>query len=314
MLTWALPAGTAPEETVAGAEKDKKGLEQRVAALESLLKHFSRKGNEVTIKGANLHFVNGLGRTDCGSEEDPIPDCPNGPGNLIVGYNESRAEFGEDDIRTGSHNIIVGSHHNFSRFGGIVVGRFNTISGDFASVSGGFVNTAGGSSSSISGGEFNSVSGAASSVSGGIGNLASGDGRLRAQAGAHRDLLDDQALCLGGLQQGQQLMVGDEVESQEVGTDPEHRHVGRSQSLRNILSPPAARFDAGVIPDGHGLIPGNTVSLTRCHDVLDPFSPPWIGGQLYQAAGMLAIGAERLRQRGLQGLEVVMSLVREWFA
>jgi hypothetical protein len=29
---------------------------------------------------------------------------------------------------------------------------------------------------------------------------------------------------------------------------------------------------------------------------------------------MLAIGAERLRQRGLQGLEVVMSLVREWFA
>jgi hypothetical protein len=36
-----------------------------------------------------LHIRNGLGRTDCGEEVDePIPDCPNGLGNLIVGYNE----------------------------------------------------------------------------------------------------------------------------------------------------------------------------------------------------------------------------------
>ena len=41
------------------------------------------------------------------------------------------------DIRTGSHNVVVGQSHNFSRFGGLVVGRFNTISGEFASVSGG---------------------------------------------------------------------------------------------------------------------------------------------------------------------------------
>jgi len=42
-------------------------------------------------RGANLLIVNGLGRTDCttaGDEE--IPDCPNGVGNLIVGYNEMR--------------------------------------------------------------------------------------------------------------------------------------------------------------------------------------------------------------------------------
>jgi hypothetical protein len=76
LLTWSLPAGTAQEDAVANHEKEKKGLEQRVAALEKLLKHFSRKGNEVFITGANLHIRNGLGRTDCGSEDEPIPDCP----------------------------------------------------------------------------------------------------------------------------------------------------------------------------------------------------------------------------------------------
>ena len=134
LLTWALPVVTADD----AKHDDKKGLEQRVAALETLLKHFSREDNEVFIKGANLHIVNGLGSTDCTDEQFvPIPDCPNGLGNLIVGYNEPREpEFGEN-IRTGSHNVVVGQRHNFSRFGGLVVGDVNEISGDFASVSGG---------------------------------------------------------------------------------------------------------------------------------------------------------------------------------
>jgi hypothetical protein len=51
LLTWALPAGIAQQQ----------GLEQRVAALENLLIHFSRQGNEVFMTGANLHIVNGLG-------------------------------------------------------------------------------------------------------------------------------------------------------------------------------------------------------------------------------------------------------------
>jgi hypothetical protein len=91
VLTWALPLGTAQEDPMAGSEKGKQGLEERVAALERLLKHFSRKGNDVTLTGANLHIVNGLGSTDCEDEQfEPIPDCPNGLGNLIVGYNELR--------------------------------------------------------------------------------------------------------------------------------------------------------------------------------------------------------------------------------
>jgi len=183
-LTWALPAVIAQEETSKGGQR---GLAQRVAALEDLLKHFSREKNEIFITGANLHIVNGLGSTDCTDEQgQEIPDCPNGLGNLIVGYNEPRAvpDDGEDpNIRTGSHNVVVGQQHNFSRFGGLVVGRFNTISGDFAVVSGGFDNTASGVSSSVSGGGDltevglgNRASGDGSSVSGGAANTASGLG------------------------------------------------------------------------------------------------------------------------------------------
>jgi hypothetical protein len=147
VLTWALPAGSAKDDPSEGGEK---GLAQRVAALEDLLKHFSREKNEVFLTGANLHIVNGLGQTGCGSEEEPSPNCPNGLGNLIVGYNEPRA-FAEN-VCTGSHNVVVGSQHNFSPFGGLVVGSFNTISGDFAAVSDGVGNTASGGALSVSGG------------------------------------------------------------------------------------------------------------------------------------------------------------------
>jgi trimeric autotransporter adhesin len=165
-LTWALPAVIAQEDA---REQGQQGLAQRVAALEELLQHFSREQNEIFITGANLHLVNSLGRTDCGSEEEPIPDCPNGLGNLIVGYNESREPDFPPDIRTGSHNVVVGRQHNFSRFGGLVVGTLNTISGDFATVSGGDSNTASGPQSVVSGGAGNEASGQGAVVSGGGG-------------------------------------------------------------------------------------------------------------------------------------------------
>jgi hypothetical protein len=170
VLTWALPLGTAQEAPQSGG----KGLEQRVSALESLLKHFSRKGNEVTITGANLHIVNGLDSTDCLDEDfSPIPNCPNGLGNLIVGYNEPRE--GSENIRTGSHSVVVGEGNNFSGFGGLVVGFFNEISGAFDTVSGGEQNTASGEGSSVSGGGGNTASGLVAAVSGGSINTASGN-------------------------------------------------------------------------------------------------------------------------------------------
>ena len=115
------------------------------------------------IEGVNLQVVNGEGTTT-GSLD--------GLGNLIVGYNELR---GVDDNRTGSHNIVVGREHNYTRAGGIVSGNKNTISGDFASVSGGFSNTASGLYASVSGGANNEAYGVRSSVGGGQSNTANGD-------------------------------------------------------------------------------------------------------------------------------------------
>jgi hypothetical protein len=168
----------APEEVEAQEAEEVEAqaltLAQRVAALESKLRFVTRSGRNMFITGANLHIRNGMGSTDCtDAQGNPIPNCPNGRGNLIVGYNEPRVDG--ESIRTGSHNVVVGQEHNFTRFGGLVVGFRNEISGDFASVSGGNLNTASGRASSVSGGEENTASGFGAVVSGGSDNTASGE-------------------------------------------------------------------------------------------------------------------------------------------
>jgi hypothetical protein len=184
LLSWTLPLNQARDVSAAKKrheDNDHKNndLEERLAALEDKLAAFTfdDANNEVVISGANLRIVNGLGSTSCtDAQGNPIPNCPNGLGNLIVGYNEERAPDGDSNIRTGSHNVVVGGQHNFSSFGGLVVGRFNEISGEFSSVSGGTVNTASGDFSSVSGGTMNTASGFFTSVSGGDLNTASGPG------------------------------------------------------------------------------------------------------------------------------------------
>jgi len=167
LFTLPLPSITAQEESA-----EYRGIRNRLAALEYKLRYVSGGPNEVVISGANLRIVNGLGITDCGGfrNNPPIPNCPNGLGNLIVGYNELRFS---DDVRTGSHNVVVGTRNNFSSFGGLVVGDFNEISGEFSSVSAGTGNTASGDFASVSGGIANRASGVASWVSGFV-NTASG--------------------------------------------------------------------------------------------------------------------------------------------
>jgi hypothetical protein len=156
VMSRSLHSGTAAD-TQPGAMAD------RMATLENKLSAMTFDGaaNEVVISGANLRIVNGLGSTE----------TTNGLGNLIVGYNEPR-QFGGPDIRTGSHNVVVGKEHNFSSFGGLVIGEGNEISGQFASVTGGFSNRASGDSSSISGGAGSIASGDSSSISGGSSNRA----------------------------------------------------------------------------------------------------------------------------------------------
>jgi hypothetical protein len=165
LLSWALPSGTAQGT-----------LEPRVAALEAKLVRltFEAATNTLVLTGANLQIVNGLDSTDCLRDDGVfIPNCPNGVGNLIVGYNEPRPAGGEN-IRSGSHNVVVGAAHNFSRFGGLVVGLSNTISGNYAAISGGFDNTASGPYAVVSGGSSNTASDYRAVVSGGFDNTANG--------------------------------------------------------------------------------------------------------------------------------------------
>jgi hypothetical protein len=138
----------------------------KIAALEAKLVHVTTVGTEITISGANLHVVNGMGSTE----------STNSLGNVIIGYNEPRTPEDplnyRDDARTGSHMLVVGAKQNYVSFASIVVGRLNTTGGRYSSVSGGYASFALGDYSSVSGGSGNGSYGVWSSVSGGRDNWA----------------------------------------------------------------------------------------------------------------------------------------------
>ena len=166
----------------------------------------------VQFRGVNVQIVNGTGST---STIDP-----KATGNLIIGYNEddgttrgtctvsfSNSDSFEDVCTqdggtftrslSGSHNLVIGSGHGYSSFGGIVVGQENLITGKFAVVSGGIANTASGDFSSVSGGESNHVGGIFSSVSGGFGNTAN-SGHSSVSGGAGNTASGDSSSVSGG--------------------------------------------------------------------------------------------------------------------
>ena len=162
----------------------------------------------IRFSGVNLQVVSGLGATNGYTTDptsiDPLLTQVNGLGNIIIGYNEPGSPFGPDN-RTGSHNLVIGSEHTYTSFGGTVVGqesqtlepyasvsagwrnsasaahaavtggRNNEATAQYAAASGGRQNNADGIASSVSGGLSNTASGNWSSVSGGQGNFASGN-------------------------------------------------------------------------------------------------------------------------------------------
>jgi hypothetical protein len=138
-----------------------RGLSGDVAELQALLAGVERNGDTLTFSGMNVQVVNGLGNTY----------TENGLGNIVVGYNE---DFGNDEIRTGSHFVVVGRDHTYTTYGGIVVGYDNSVVAPYSSVSGGIHGIASGSHSSVSGGDGNVAADIYASVSGGRANVASG--------------------------------------------------------------------------------------------------------------------------------------------
>lgn len=181
-------------------------LQSQVAALQAQMKDVMAYAQYMSLQavngqptvrftGVNVQVVNGQGKTG----------TANGVGNLIVGYDEpySGGNFSctvgmtsglaaqslpvtdqvacakaggawQQGFKTGSHYLVLGSGNNYSRWGGLVAGANNTVSFDYASVTGGSDNTASGSNSSVSGGDHNTARGYLSSVSGGQSNIAGG--------------------------------------------------------------------------------------------------------------------------------------------
>ena len=149
-------------------------LQAQVAALQAqahpdpdpnnILSFFSLENtNDIVITSANLHVRNGVGQTD----------LANGLGNIIIGYNEDY-QGGAPKERSGSHMLVIGKDHEYTQYGGVVVGYRNTATSPYASVSGGYNNVANGLHATVSGGASNIASGENAVVSGGNGNIASG--------------------------------------------------------------------------------------------------------------------------------------------
>lgn len=169
----------------------------RVTALETKTQYMSvnTTAKSTIFSGCNV-FVN-----DGGGSTDAIVTnaAGDGLGNLIIGYNVTgHRAAGDPDIRTGSHNLILGDDNNYSSFGGLVAGRFSNVNSGYASICGGYGNTvsqtytailggfgnkATGNVSSICGGRLNTTSGDSATILGGYSDLASGD--LSAIAGGN---------------------------------------------------------------------------------------------------------------------------------
>ncbi len=134
-------------------------VEARLSALEEQVPDcLAEESGDAVFTNCDVEIRDGLGSTA----------TQNGKGNLIVGYNENENSF----VRTGSHNIVVGTGNGYSSWGGLVAGRTNQITNEWATVSGGQGNTASGIGASVSGGENNKATSNRASVSGGVGNHA----------------------------------------------------------------------------------------------------------------------------------------------
>jgi hypothetical protein len=147
----------------------------RIEALEQKTMFLSadRVAKSTTFSGCNVYINDGGGTTST----IVTNHAGQGLGNLIIGYNETRFAYnGSPDVRTGSHNLIVGAYNSYSSFGGLLAGTFDTLSGSYACITGGQGNTASGTFASVSGGQENVASNTFASISGGGGNSASGVG------------------------------------------------------------------------------------------------------------------------------------------
>lgn len=144
-------------------------------------------GPHMIFTGVNVHIRSGHASR---SSVDA-----NGRGNLIVGYNE--VPNYSSPVRGGSHNVVIGPHHNFNFGTGFVVGYENHLGNNGASIVGGAFNSATGSYSTVASGRSNRAIGPYAGVFGGETNRASG-GHSVVNGGSRNKATGDYSAVSGG--------------------------------------------------------------------------------------------------------------------
>lgn len=242
----------------------------------------------VRVTGANLQVVDGTGSTDT------IP--PNGLGNLIVGYDEpntsltpicsngaysdqvaceaAEATWGTSH-KTGSHNLIVGQEHNYSSYGGTVLGFRNSSTRENATVTGGEANVARGLRASVSGGVFNTASGEVASVGGGTNNTASA--LFASVTGGGNNTAGFDGASVGG---GADNAASGDYASVSGGlrNTASNSHSSVTGGADNTASGPTASVSGG----GQNVAANAQASVSGGAGRVAPGADDWVAGGLFQ--------------------------------
>ena len=162
--------------------------------------------NTWRLSGMNVQLNNGMGTTHGEA---------NGLGNLILGYNEEEGGHRDaegalmaGELRTGSHNLVLGAGHSYASNGSLLGGHNNTAFGQGSSILGGQASLASGAWSSVLGGLDNRAIGSNTCISGGHSNTASGD-----RASVSGGLLNISTGIATSILGGQYLQVSEQYET-----------------------------------------------------------------------------------------------------
>lgn len=164
-------------------------IEGRVNLAEQTLSpiDYDARNKSVVFTGVNVQIRNSAGSTDGDTD---------GTGNLIIGWNEAD----DDDGRTGSHNLIVGSHHDWTGHSGIATGTDHDLLTDAGATLGGEGNLVSAHGAVLVGGQDNEAAGPGAVGIGGAENRLVGE--LSLTAGGYRnDAEGAYGVVLGGSDQ-----------------------------------------------------------------------------------------------------------------
>ena len=284
LLNWLFLGTGTPEVCVAGSNggltPEQAEILGHMSIVELPVDNQGSIAKTVRFSGVNLQIVNGLGATN-GNPANPSAIAPsvtttNALGNLIVGYQETEQQFPTQ--RSGSHNLVVGTTHNYTSFGGLIGGTQNKVTGAYASVLGGFVNWGRGNASVVCGGFSNTASGESSVVAGGNSNET--DSFAATVSGGSRNRAEGQASSVSGRSDNR---ASGQTSSVTGGSENWARgeHASVSGGFLNFASGRASSVTGG---GGEELEDG----LVRINDAVGDFSTI-TGGRFHRANGSYSV-------------------------